>query len=57
MSRQINDVSDALIVIDEQGLIQRINPVAASLFGYACEELIGRMIRDIRPPTRQNPCE
>ena len=57
MSRQINDVSDALIVIDEQGLIQRINPVAASLFGYACEELIGRMIRDILPPTRQNPSE
>ena len=57
MVTQINDVSDALIVINEQGVILRINPVAASLFDYHAEELIGKHIKTILPPTNQNPTE
>ena len=35
---------DAFIVIDEQGVIERINIAAERMFGYSCEELTGQNI-------------
>ena len=35
---------DAFIVIDEKGVIERINLAAERMFGYTCEELTGKNI-------------
>lgn len=40
---------DGIIVIDGQGIIQSLNPAAASIFGYRLEELLGRNISILMP--------
>ena len=35
---------DAMVVIDDQGVIQTVNPAAAETFGYSKAELIGRNV-------------
>ncbi len=41
---------DAIILIDEQGLMREVNPAAESLFGYARDELIGQNVSKLMPP-------
>ncbi|MBK7859694.1 MAG: PAS domain S-box protein [Archangiaceae bacterium] len=41
---------DALLVVDEAGLIRAMNEAAAELFGYRREELIGRPLDGLLPP-------
>lgn len=36
---------DAIIIIDAQGIIQRVNPAATKLFGYAKSEMIGENVK------------
>jgi two-component system, LuxR family, sensor kinase FixL len=45
----INNAVDGIITIDERGLMQIVNPAAASLFGYEVEELIGQNVHIIAP--------
>ncbi|HYZ15517.1 MAG TPA: response regulator, partial [Candidatus Acidoferrum sp.] len=45
----VNGVADALIVVDRRDLIASVNPAAASLFGFAAEDLIGTPIARILP--------
>ncbi|MBL8474091.1 MAG: PAS domain S-box protein [Rhodocyclaceae bacterium] len=40
---------DAIIVIDERGVIEQINPAGALLFGYRNDELIGRSVSALMP--------
>src|SRR5438309_237975 len=40
----LTNLEDGLILLDEHGSIQFLNPAAARLFGYAAEESIGRRI-------------
>ena len=40
---------DALLVVDAEGHIVRVNNRAADMFGYAVEDLIGRPVEDLMP--------
>jgi len=40
----MDNVADALVTIDAQGIIQSANPAMERLFGYKVEELIGRNV-------------
>lgn len=46
---------DAIITIDEQGLVVEFNPAAEQMFGFARGQAVGRAIADlvIPPPLRQ----
>jgi two-component system sensor kinase FixL len=45
----LETVPDAMIVIDEQGLIQSFSATAVRQFGYAAEEVLGRNIMILMP--------
>mgnify|MGYP003393361565 CR=1 FL=1 len=45
----LNTVIDAIIVIDETGIIQSVNPAVEKLFGYTPEELIGKNVSMLMP--------
>jgi len=40
---------DSLIVIDERGIIEVLNPAAERLFGYAANEVLGQNVRMLMP--------
>ena len=41
--------TDAIIVIDEKGLVESINPAGEQMFGYAADEVIGRNVSMLMP--------
>jgi two-component system, LuxR family, sensor kinase FixL len=41
---------DAIITIDDHGLIRHVNASACRMFGYASDELIGRNVSCLMPP-------
>lgn len=45
----VSTVSDAIVVINEQGVIQTWNPAADKIFGYHANEVIGKNIRVLMP--------
>jgi two-component system NtrC family sensor kinase len=50
----IKGISDALVAVDEQGLIVAFNPTAEKLFGYARSEMIGRPLDRLLPERFRN---
>ena len=47
--------SDGVVIIDDRGIIERINPVVECLFGYQAGEVIGRSISMLMPgPDRED---
>jgi len=51
----LDTVPDAMIVIDERGIIQSFSTAAARLFDYAASEVIGKNIKILMPtPYREN---
>lgn len=49
-----NNVFDGIIIINEHGIIEKLNPSAERLFGYSDEELVGHSINKLMPePERE----
>ncbi|MDH3326784.1 MAG: PhnD/SsuA/transferrin family substrate-binding protein [Gammaproteobacteria bacterium] len=45
----LDTISDALIVINEDGKIGKFNPAAEQMFGYTNDEVIGKLINILMP--------
>lgn len=48
-STVINSVFDAVIMIDERGVVQSFNPASERIFGYGAQEVIGHNVRMLMP--------
>lgn len=46
----LQSAPDALVVIDERGIIQLANPQVERLFGYRAEQILGRNVSLLMPP-------
>jgi two-component system, LuxR family, sensor kinase FixL len=46
----LETVPDAIIVIDDHGLVQSFSPAAERLFGYSASHVMGRNVRMLMPP-------
>jgi len=44
-----NDAIDAMIIINERGFIEQLNPSVIRLFGYNKEEMLGKNIAMLMP--------
>lgn len=42
-------VAEGVIIIDDQGIIERMNSAAARMFGYSTEEVVGQNVRMLMP--------
>jgi two-component system sensor kinase FixL len=45
-----NTIIDAIITIDERGILQTVNAAGERLFGYSAQEMIGRNVNMLMPP-------
>lgn len=45
----IESATDAIITIDDQGIVQSVNPATERLFGYSADEVIGQNVHILMP--------
>jgi two-component system sensor kinase FixL len=50
----LETVPDAIIVIDNQGLIQSFSPAAERLFGYTAADILGQNVKRLMPSPYQD---
>jgi len=50
----VDSTVDGLITIDAMGKVQRFNPAAERIFGYAADEVIGRNVKMLMPEPYQS---
>ena len=51
----LSSAVDAIITIDENGIVESINPATESMFGYAAKDVIGQNIKMLMPsPYRES---
>ena len=54
MAAIVNTAVEGIVTIDEQGIIDFVNPAALQMFGYAANELLGLNVEVLMPsPTRE----
>jgi len=46
----LETIPDAIVVVDQRGVIVHVNTMAANLFGYSHEELLGQTVEVLIPP-------
>ena len=46
----LNTAADAIITIDQRGIINGVNAAAETMFGYAHDELVGQNVKILMPP-------
>jgi PAS domain S-box-containing protein len=49
MQAIVNTVGDGIIIIDDQGTVENLNPAAALAFGYGPGEVVGRNVEMLMP--------
>jgi PAS domain S-box-containing protein len=49
MQAIVNTVVDGIIIIDDQGTVENLNPAAARAFGYSPGEVVGRNVEMLMP--------
>jgi PAS domain S-box-containing protein len=50
----VKNVINAIISIDEQGIVESFNPAAEKIFGYTAEEVIGNNVHILMPEPHQS---
>ncbi len=45
----LETVPDAMVIIDQRGLVESLSVTAERLFGYRADEVVGRNIRMLMP--------
>jgi PAS domain S-box-containing protein len=50
----LNTAIDVIITMNQQGIVESVNPALTKLFGYAPKELIGENIKMLMPPQYSN---
>lgn len=45
----VESAVDAIVVIDEHGIVEAFNPAAEKIFGYAAAEIIGQNVNQLMP--------
>jgi diguanylate cyclase (GGDEF)-like protein/PAS domain S-box-containing protein len=50
LSSLLANISDGIITINNQGMIETFNPAAERLFGYSASEVIGENVNILMPP-------
>lgn len=45
----VDHVVDGILTIDEQGIVQSLNPAAERLFGYRADEVLGQNVKMLMP--------
>ncbi|MBN2473675.1 MAG: PAS domain S-box protein [Pirellulales bacterium] len=51
MQAIMETAADAIIITDTQGVVQSFNKAAEASFGYAAEEMLGRLVTKLMPPS------
>ncbi len=46
----VNNIADAIIAIDRNGIVQMSNPAAEQMFGYGRSEIVGKNVSILLPP-------
>lgn len=49
LSALLNAAVDAMVLIDDRGIVTRFNPAAERVFGYGADEVIGRNVSMLMP--------
>ena len=50
LSSIIGTAADAIIVLDDKGMIQSANPATSGILGYSAEDLLGQHVSVLMPP-------